>query len=508
MQVPIDMAVETELKLSIKPEHMEMLRRLPLLRQLAVGRAVNRKLYSAYFDTPDLVLHDHAMALRLRRSGRQWLQTLKGGGGVKAGLHQRSEWEMPVKGEALDLDAIESAGGVLPRGIRDKLQPLFVTDFSRNLRVLHFEGAEIELCLDSGEIRAGRRKRPISELELELRSGDPGKLFKLAQMLLDHVPLQVETISKAEYGYRLHSGKSQQVVKASFPQLVPSQSIGSALQSMIASCLLHVQANVPGAMRRLNEEYLHQVRVGLRRLRVMLAMAETIAADETLHRLHEEVAEMCIEFGHMREWDVFITQTLAPMCERLPQHAGLRKVKATGEKLRSRYHAEVVHRLESSDYQRLLLRFGAWMYGDYWKAVPAISGSGLVDFAAGILNKRSRQVARRGKHVASADAGRLHQLRIACKKLRYSSEMFGPLFPEGKHKRYVAGLSSLQDILGVLNDLAVAERLLTDMQEQVPHDALDLIRGWMAHERTAQKAALAKAWKRFSGRKPFWLRAA
>jgi len=146
------------------------------------------------------------------------------------------------------------------------------------------------------------------------------------------------------------------------------------------------------------------------------------------------------------------------------------------------------------------------MYGPYWSGLPAGAGQELLKFARAVLDKRSSQVVRRGKHVASADASRLHQLRIACKKLRYSAEMFGPLFPEGKHKRYVAGLSGLQDILGVLNDLAVAERLLAEMQDRVPHDALDLIRGWMAHERTTQKSALAKAWKRFSGKKAFWNR--
>lgn len=502
------MAVETELKLSITPGHLETLKRHPLLRKLAAGRPTTRKLYSIYFDTPDLALHGHAMALRLRRSGQRWLQTLKGGGGVQAGLHQRNEWEMRVSGEALDLNALEAGGGKLPRGTREQLQPVFVTDFSRNMRLLNFEGAEIELCLDSGEIVAGKKKHPISEVELELKSGKPGKLFKLALALLDSVPLSVEHTSKAEYGYRLHSGGSLRVVKASFPQLVPSQSIASALQSMIASCLLHVQANVPGTIHKLDEEYLHQVRVGLRRLRVMLGMAEAIHTDAELHRLHEEVAEMCIEFGHMREWDVFITQTLAPMCERLPQHAGLRKVMAAGERQRARHHVEVVRRLQAPDYQRLLLRFGAWMHGAYWNRLPVGRGQELRDFAQAMLDKRSSQVRRRGKHVASADTARLHQLRIACKKLRYSAEMFGPLFPEGRHKRYVAALSGLQDILGILNDLTVAERLLAEMQGSVPHDALDLVRGWMEHERAAQKAELGKAWKRFSGRKIFWIRAA
>jgi inorganic triphosphatase YgiF len=501
------MSVETELKLNISPEYLDKLRRHALLRTLAVNRPVTHKLYSVYYDTPDLALCANAMALRLRRSGRQWLQTLKGGGSVQAGLHQRNEWEMPVAGEALDFEALKAGGGRLPRGVRKQLQPVFVTDFSRSARLLHFEGAVIELCLDSGEVRAGKKKHSISELELELKSGGPQQLFKLALALFDTVPLEVEHTSKAEYGYQLYSGGRPLVVKASFPRLEQSHGIASALQSMVASCLLHVQANVSGAIHKLDEEYLHQVRVGLRRLRVVLAMAEAFCADEELRRLHEEVAEMCIEFGRMREWDVFITQTLAPVCARLPQHAGLRSVMAASEKLRARHHADVVHRLQSPDYQRLLLRFGAWMYGDYWRQATAGTEPGLRDFAIVILQKRSRQVERRGRHVASADAARLHLLRIACKKLRYSAEMFGSLFPEGKPGQYVAALSGLQDILGVLNDLAVAQRLLEEMKDGVPHDALDLIRGWMEHERATQKAKLATAWKRFSGRKTFWDRA-
>lgn len=495
------MPVETELKLKIPPGYLDKLRRNPLLRRLAVGRATTRKLYSVYYDTPELALQASKAALRLRRSGRQWLQTLKGGGEVRAGLHQRNEWEMPVAGEALDLDALEAGGGRLPRGVREHLQPVFITDFSRNARLLRFEGAEIELCLDSGEIRAGEKKQPISELELELRSGNPRQLFELALALLDAVPLQLESVSKAEHGYRLVGGIQPRPIKASFPPLVQSQSVASALRDMIASCLLHVQANVPGAIGGVDDEYLHQVRVGLRRLRVVLAMAEAFRADAVLHQLHEEVADMCVEFGGLREWDVFITQTLAPIGERLPQHAGLRKAMAAGGKIRARHHADVVRRLQAADYQRLLLRFGAWMYGDYWKARDRRN---LLDFALAMLDKRSRQVSRRGTHVASADAARLHLLRIACKKLRYSAEMFGSLFAEAGVKRYVGALSGLQDILGVLNDLAVAERLLDQIKGPVPVDTLDLVRGWMAHERAAQKARLAGAWKQFAKRKKFW----
>jgi len=498
------MTVENELKLRIAPESMGRLKRHPLLKSLAATRAATHKLHNVYFDTPDLHLHNHAMALRLRSIGRNWLQTLKGGGGVEAGLHSRNEWETSVTGEALDFFALQAIGGKLPPGVQKKLQPVFVTDFTRNARQLNFEGAAIELCMDSGEIRAGTRSRPISELELELKSGEPQQLFNLAAALLDIVPLEVEHTSKAEYGYRLHSGDKPSVSKALFPRLEKSQGIAAALRSMVSACLLHAQANVPGAIQRLDEEYLHQVRVGLRRLRVVLVMAETYRRDAELDALHEQVAKLCVELGSAREWDVFVTKTLPPICARLPEHAGLREVLLASEKIREQHNAGMQANLAAQDFQRLLLRLGHWMHGAYWQEPAAEGGANLGDFARKILEKRSKQVNRRGMLLVEADPAQLHALRIACKKLRYSAEMFGSLFSAAKTSRYLSPLSGLQDILGMLNDIAVARRLLVEMDDGKWQETHALILGWMEHDYAERIAELSRAWKRFAAQKVFW----
>jgi inorganic triphosphatase YgiF len=494
------MAVETELKLHISPEHLQKLKRHPFIRSLSADRARTLKLYSIYYDTADLELHRRAMALRLRRIGKQWLQTLKGGGQVSAGLHQRNEWETPVLSEQLDFAALKSCGGELPGGVRNRLQPVFVTDFTRNVRTLNFEGATIELCMDSGEIRAGQSSCPISELELELKSGPPQQLFKLAQALLDIVPLDVEHTSKAEYGYLLFSAAKPSVSKAGFPALKKSQSIASALQGTIAACLSHVQSNVPGAMLKLDEEYLHQVRVGLRRLRVVLAIALRYRSDDELIALRAQVARLCVELGRSREWDVFVTQTLAPICTRLPEHEGLREVLNVSERARKKQHAGMENSLASPDFQRMLLRFGAWMHGEQWGE----TGMTLQQFASRALEKRSKQVLVNGRALAGENAAQLHALRIACKKLRYSTEMFGGLFGESGSKAYVAVLAELQDILGTLNDIAVAHRLLNELDNTARHDTLALIRGWMEHDYAERVAEFGKAWKRFSVQKGFW----
>ena len=494
------MAIETELKLHILPQHLLKLKRHPWLRALSTDRARTLKLYSIYYDTTDLELRKRAMALRLRRVGKQYLQTLKGGGQVSAGLHQRNEWETPVLSEQLDFEALKACGGELPHGVRNRLQPVFVTDFSRNLRVLEFEGAQIELCMDSGEIRAGQSSCPISELELELKSGSPLQLFKLALALLDIVPLEVEHTSKAEYGYLLFSASKPSAIKGKFPALKKSQSVIGALHSLIGACLAHIQSNVPGALLKLDEEYLHQVRVGLRRLRVVLAIAQRLHPDAELTALRGQVAKLCIELGRSREWDVFVTQTLAPICTRLPEHEGLREVLSVSEQARQNQHLGMDNSLTAPDFQRMLLRLGAWMQSIQLNA----TGITLENFAIQVLKKRSKLVAKQGSALAGEDAAQLHALRIACKKLRYSIEMFGCLFAESKVKEYEISLAKLQDILGILNDIAVAHRLLNELEEAKRHDTLALVRGWMEHDYAERVAEFDKAWSRFLAQKEFW----
>ncbi len=239
--------------------------------------------------------------------------------------------------------------------------------------MINLEGAAIELCMDSGEIRAGKQSRPISEIELELKSGESLQLFKFALALLDIVPFEIEHTSKAEYGYLLHYPRKSGVSKGNFPTLSKSPDVATALQSMINACLEHLQANISGAIQQLDEEYLHQVRVALRRLRVVLAITESLKPDDELSALHEFVAVLCVELGILREWDVFVTQTLVPMHARLSDEAALKNVFKASEKLREQHHASVESRLQSQEYQRYLLRFGAWMHGNYWREpIPAI----------------------------------------------------------------------------------------------------------------------------------------
>ncbi|MDD2914836.1 MAG: CHAD domain-containing protein [Gallionella sp.] len=503
------MAVETELKLRIAPEQLARLKRHPLLGKHQITRPVTRRLYNIYYDTPKLELHKSAMALRLRRSGRQWLQTLKGGGSVKAGLHQRNEWEIPVSRAALDFSSPQAAefDEHLPLPLRKRLQPVFVTDFSRTSRMLDWQGTQIELCMDQGEVRTEQHSAPICELELELKSGEPRQLFELALALLEIVPFELETVSKAELGFRLLSGYADCPVKGYAPDIAKKDTLADVLQTLVWSCLLHLQGNLRGAMGSDDAEYLHQMRVALRRLRVVLRMAGKLRADSQLEALGKDVAALCIALGRTREWDVFIAQIAQPMCARMAGHGGLQAMLATSERQRDGCYAALRGAARARELQRLILRFAVWMNGSYWlhqgEDMPLVR-----NFSARRLRKLAGRFTQSGLQLDTLDAARLHSLRILAKKLRYSAEFFSDLYGRKKTGAFLAALSEVQEVLGQINDVAVAHRLLEELAALPDlsrhQEAVVLAKGWIAHGLSHQFTALRKAVQRFNKQPAFW----
>ena len=204
------MGIEREIKLALPPSQHDDVARF-FDERTGAGRPM--KLGNVYFDTPSRALAQAKSALRLRRAPQEWLQTYKTLGESKAGLHSRHEWEMPVKGEALEIDALlaacdDDAARQALEAAAPELRALFRTDFTRIVWDVEHEGSQIEVALDSGEITADvdgeARRSEISELELELKSGDESALETLAAELRGAFPeLNPEDLSKAQRGYHL-----------------------------------------------------------------------------------------------------------------------------------------------------------------------------------------------------------------------------------------------------------------------------------------------------------------
>lgn len=211
------MAMEIELKLTLAKDHLEMLKQHPLLTGELVAAQSPRALQNIYFDTPNHLLSEHRIALRVRCQQGKFIQTLKTQGTSEAGLHSRDEWEWEVPTADVDLSLIDTACWPASLDIDDllsEIQPVFSTDFVRQIwwyQNIQADGApvQIEIALDTGtawtEVAGQRVTDDICEVELELKEGEPEALFTVACQLAQRVPMLSADTSKAERGYRLHS---------------------------------------------------------------------------------------------------------------------------------------------------------------------------------------------------------------------------------------------------------------------------------------------------------------
>ncbi len=508
-------APEIELKLQVPPDAVRRLAAHRLLK--GVGRPVKRRLYSVYFDTPGLDLSRQGVALRLRREGGRWIQAVKGGGTVLAGLHQRAEDEAEVAGPAPDLSRIGDHGLAKAFSLEHLsagLEPVFITDISRSSRLLELDsGGSIEASLDRGVIRSGDRIKPVTELELELKAGDPWNLYELALKLVKDVPLSIENRSKAERGYALFRDKGSNPVKARPAALTPEVSVGDAFKAVMWANLAHLQANEGGMLEGRDSEYLHQMRVALRRLRSAFGVFAPLFPGAAIAPTRAELKWLASSLGPARDWDVFMTETLPPIEKEFGAHGELKAFNERCRELRRGANARARRAVRSARYQRLMLSLAGWLAAEGWRS-PLDAGRSAAlnaqvgEFAAKVLERRYNQVCKRGHRVGGLSATLLHRLRIAIKKFRYATDFFAGLYEGRPVREALKRLSGLQDILGAMNDAATVANLMAHGFDGAVGkrvlEAKGILLGWSRERAATLKRELKSAWKEFRSAEKFW----
>lgn len=509
------MPTEIELKLALAPEDIPRLLRHRLLKGGA--RSTTRHLHSVYYDTPRWELWERGTTLRVRRDGARWLQTVKGGGRVEGGLHQRIESEAELGGPLPEFNRIRAPEFSRLFGaarLRVQLKPAFVTEFDRVIRSISpAPGVVIEACADRGEIKSGDRTEPLAELELELKSGPPWRLYQFALRLLEVAPLRVENRSKAERGHALALGAAARPVKAASSMVRAEMTVNDAFKAVAWACLDQLQRNEHGVLRGEDPEYLHQMRVALRRLRSAFTVFGPVLPASLAVTPRAELKWLARALGPARDWDVFATQALPPVCAQFPDHSGLAEFRSCCERLRRTANRRAREAVNSLRYQRLMLSLGGWLSAETWlgemnAAQVAAFTSPVTGFASSVLARRYTQVRKRGRRLGALSAQELHALRIAVKKLHYAVQFFAPLYQEKPVRQVRAGLAGVQDALGALNDAATTERLIEAVsragQRSRAGGAAGILRGWNASARATHKRELAASWKEFRECEVFW----
>lgn len=509
--------MEVELKLLVEAQYRDAILQHPLFNAANTSLPREQKQLDRYFDTPEKRLHRRRIGLRVRRIKNRWVQNIKAPGqGAWRGdaLLRRGEWEWPVAGPVPELERLRDIidDKAVRRDLSDapalqkRLTMVFASRVKRTVWDVRLpEGGQIECALDLGTLECGERELPISELELELKAGDARQLFDLALGLQQDIPMHLGHRSKAERGYALLEDRHEQAVKAAPLSLPPHSTVEQAAVAIVSNCLAHMQDNDQRVAHDNDVESLHQMRVGMRRLRSALALFKDLIALPP--ELQAELDWLAAELGGARDWDVLAGATLPAVARKTLDGAHIGGVQQAALEQAHVHHERTAAAIDSPRYARMMLKLSRWVVTRGWRedaASMAAHGPALAQpvrpFARKVIRRGQRRLQRRAANLKSASPAARHRLRIAAKKSRYATEFFASLFPARAVRRYVKGLSQLQETLGLLNDFAVAERLMGELAHTHAdmEAGLGFVRGVLAAEVRSEDRKARKLWKMFA----------
>lgn len=506
---------EVELKLRGAPAVLDKLRQAPVILQHARNQGIVRRLEAVYYDTSDCLLDRHGISLRVRRSGRRHIQTLKRAASGNDPL-ARQEWETPVDDEHIDLSRLPVAEiGAPLDGLRaEALKPVFSSKVRRRVQKVEFGSALVEIAFDEGVIAAGDRSEALSEIELELKAGDAAILYEIGLSLLDLAPLQVETASKAARGYKLANSAEFKATKAEPVSITAEDNVDAAIAKILGNGHHQLMANLAPAEAGGNPEGVHQMRVALRRLRTALSLIRRELGPTALAPIADEAKRLARVLGPARNWDVFTTQTLADIEKADLPAVDIARLRGAAEPFRAESYVAVRKMLAGPQTNRFFLSFGSVLERRGWRNGVAseamtVLGEPVSSLARRALARSHRKSLKRGRHFKHMAADARHQLRLSLKKLRYTSEFFLPLYSHDPAAgKYLKRLSKLQDALGAANDAVTTQPLLDTLRrgasEPELHYSTGAVIGWQRREQIEAAKGLLRTWRKFEAAKPFW----
>jgi triphosphatase len=489
-------------------QEIELKLQVPATRRAAVDAALRGRqtsprvrLQATYFDTADGALARAGLALRIRREGRRSVQTLKGAG--SDGL-TRSEHNVPLPAGATTADPALHAGtpaGDQLRAVLDEspvpaLIGMFRTDILRRTRQLRTREGVVELALDEGTIIAGDQRMPVCELEIELVSGSPLAVVATARRWVLRHGLWLDTRSKAERGALLARGEAMAPPRNAEPaRLTPDMSPAQGLRGVLLSCLDQVSVNASQvANGHYADEHVHQLRIGLRRLRTALRLFDGVPVPPALD---EQATMLFRRLGAARD-RAAVALPQERELNRAMQAAGLRFELPALPAIENDAEPAFIVRLGSA--QVLLLDLLAHTQAE--PPAPTDGEPALREQLARRLDAWHRKVSADAARFPSLDDTARHAMRKRAKSVRYGAEFSAALFKRRMVQRYLKPLRELQDALGAVVDTMVA---LDTYRAHSERDARALFAlGWLAARQDVLVQGGKPAMKAFRKVQRFW----
>lgn len=493
--------MEVEAKLSIPDE--QTFQRLLEATSLAGYSQKEPKLlhlHDQYLDTAEGGILAGGYACRIRQQDDLVLATLKGLGTVSGAIHRRLEHEVelphPLPPQHWPASAARDLA--LRLGGREPLVPLFEAEQSRHRSSL-CDGDRLVAELNLDRVRLFRESATAAtylELEVELvHGGSEELLVQIAQELQSEWGLQPQNRSKFERGLALlgtgsaprqahpmgtdvkppDTGTMKEFLPPagellSAPGIEPDDPMSEAGRKTLRFHYRRMVHHEPGTRLGIEIESLHDMRVATRRMRAAFRVFGAYYKPKAASRLLKGLKRTGRALGPVRDLDVFRAKidsylSTLPLEQQHDLDGFLAVLTAHRDSARERMNTY----LDSAKYACFKERLDQFVESEGMGRRPiAFDGDQPQPYrvrhvAPMVIYQRLAAV--RAYHdwvsIPHPPTERLHSLRIACKRLRYTLEFFGEIL-DPSAKELIKSIVVIQDHLGDLQDAVVACALLHD----------------------------------------------
>ena len=495
---------EFELKFEIPPTSL-----LRVAAALKVGKISRQRLQARYFDTVDGTLAAHGLVVRMRKEGRRWVQTAKGPSGtlLERLEHNASLGQQP-KGVDPAVDLARHAGTPVGKAIANALNlkageacpdiaPLYETDVRRITRLVEHDGSVLEIALDQGRILSGNQSLPICELEVELKKGRPGHAVALARQWCAEYGLSLSSITKSMKGQRLRNAEFWgPAVTATAPAFRRDATGAQIVAAVLQSCLNQIVPNASElAAASSDPDHVHQLRVGLRRLRTALRELDGLT-DAFDAAWEPALVHVFRKLGEFRDHD-HLERDLQPKL--LAAGGPNVSFAQVGKDIPD--PAAVVR---APAFQDVLLS----LIGFAHRSEPQLASNNASahDAVKKILRSRLKklrsQALKEGEKFTELNQTEQHRVRKRLKRLRYVSEFSAAFFKARKLSAFIAALKPAQDALGLYNDELMALQACRRLAIDDPCAWFGV--GWLESRRMPNAQHCLDDIEAFAKAQPFW----
>ena len=386
--------------------------------------------------------------------------------------------------------------------------PIAAFSGRRSLMPLATPEGPVQAVLLAGKLRAVADEAPAARLLLE---GAPEAVLGLAARLAEDLPLLPPRAALAEEGRALARGEAPRARRRGPPDLAEAATVEEALLGALGHLLEVMLHHAPACRLGTGPEGVHQMRVGLRRLRSVLKVFRPAAGCPALQEFDAGLKALADRLGPARDWDVFLGGLGARVAEALPGDRRIAALLKAGEAKRQAAYAALRAELDGIGFRRLVLAGLGLLLRRPWRLGAEADRLARLDeslpvFAATLLDKRWHKLCSEGEEIEDHSAEALHEVRLEAKRLRYAAELFAPLWPGKATRRFQKRLSALQEELGIANDTAVARSLVASLGSGVPAWAVGAVEGFATARVGDARDRAIGAWEDLMVAGPSWTR--